>query len=50
MKQSNNFLDALPIIGLYVFAGYRLMPAIQQIYVSSQELLLIPSLEKYIMN
>lgn len=47
MKQSNNFLDALPIIGLYVFAGYRLMPAIQQIYVSFTRITFaIPSLEK----
>ena len=34
MKQSDNFNIALPIISLYVFAGYRLMPAIQQIYSS----------------
>jgi ABC-type multidrug transport system fused ATPase/permease subunit len=34
MKQSDNFNSALPIISLYVFAGYRLMPAIQQIYSS----------------
>ena len=34
MKQSDNFNTALPIVSLYVFAGYRLMPAIQQIYSS----------------
>jgi len=34
MKQTGNFNNALPIITLYVFAGYRLMPAIQQIYAS----------------
>ena len=34
MKQSDNFNSVLPIISLYVFAGYRLMPAIQQIYSS----------------
>ena len=34
MGQSDNFNNALPIISIYVFAGYRLMPALQQIYVS----------------
>jgi ABC-type multidrug transport system fused ATPase/permease subunit len=34
MGQSNNFNTALPIVSLYVFAGYRLMPALQQIYAS----------------
>jgi ABC-type multidrug transport system fused ATPase/permease subunit len=32
MAQSGSFADALPIIALYAFAGYRLMPALQQIY------------------
>lgn len=32
MSQSGSFTDALPIISLYVFAGYRLMPAVQMIY------------------
>ena len=32
MKQSDNFYNALPVISLYVFAGYRLLPALQQIY------------------
>ena len=32
MTQTGSFNDALPIISLYVFAGYRLMPALQQIY------------------
>jgi len=32
MAQSGNFASALPIIALYAFAGYRLMPALQQIY------------------
>ena len=34
MEQSDNFNSALPIVSLYVFAGYRLMPALQQIYAS----------------
>lgn len=32
MAQSNGFAGALPILALYAFAGYRLMPALQQIY------------------
>ena len=32
MDQSGSFTSALPIISLYAFAGYRLMPALQQIY------------------
>ena len=32
MTQTGSFNDALPIISLYVFAGYRLMPSLQQIY------------------
>lgn len=32
MAQSGGFSNALPIITLYAFSGYRLMPALQQIY------------------
>lgn len=32
MARSGGFASALPIIALYAFAGYRLMPALQQIY------------------
>jgi ABC-type bacteriocin/lantibiotic exporter with double-glycine peptidase domain len=32
MAQSDSFASALSIIALYAFAGYRLMPALQQIY------------------
>lgn len=32
MAQSGDLDSALPIIALYAFAGYRLMPALQQIY------------------
>jgi ABC-type multidrug transport system fused ATPase/permease subunit len=32
MAQSGSFASALPIIALYAFAGYRLMPALQQVY------------------
>jgi len=38
MMQSGSFNLALPVIGLYVFAGYRLMPALQQIYASFTKL------------
>jgi ATP-binding cassette, subfamily B, bacterial PglK len=29
-----NFINAIPYIAVFAFAGYRLMPAIQQVYVS----------------
>jgi ABC-type bacteriocin/lantibiotic exporter with double-glycine peptidase domain len=32
MNQFGKFSEVLPIISLYVFAGYRLMPALQQMY------------------
>ena len=38
MAQSGSFATALPIIALYAFAGYRLMPALQQIYGSFTQL------------
>ena len=39
MAQSGgSFAAALPIIALYAFAGYRLMPALQQIYVALTQL------------
>jgi ABC-type multidrug transport system fused ATPase/permease subunit len=38
MAQSGDFASALPIIVLYAFAGYRLMPALQQIYGSVTQL------------
>ncbi len=34
IAQSGNFNSALPIVSLYVFAGYRLIPALQHIYAS----------------
>jgi ABC-type multidrug transport system fused ATPase/permease subunit len=34
MRQSENFISALPVLSLYIFAGYRLMPAFQQSYSS----------------
>ncbi|NRA15632.1 MAG: ABC transporter ATP-binding protein [Oceanospirillaceae bacterium] len=38
MSQSESFSSVLPIISLYAFAGYRLMPALQQIYNSISQL------------
>jgi len=47
MMQSGSFNNALPIISLYVFAGYRLMPALQQIYSSLSKLIVVgPSLNE----
>ena len=34
MISRGSFSDAIPIVSLYAFAGYRLMPALQQIYSS----------------
>ena len=46
MTQTGSFNNALPIISLYVFAGYRLMPAMQQIYSALTQLTFVgPSLE-----
>jgi ATP-binding cassette, subfamily B, bacterial PglK len=38
ISKNGGFFDAIPILALYVFAGYRLMPAIQQIYSSLTQL------------
>ena len=47
MSQTGSFNNALPTISLYVFVGYRLMPSLQQIYLSITHLAYIrPSLEK----
>ena len=45
--KTGTFKSVLPIISLYVFAGYRLMPALQQIYASFAQLTFVaPSLNK----
>jgi len=47
MTKTGNFGNALPVISLYVFAGYRLMPALQSIYSSFSQLGFIgPSIDK----
>jgi len=47
MMKTGSFNNSLPIISLYVFAGYRLMPALQQVYASLTQLNFIkPSIDK----
>jgi ABC-type multidrug transport system fused ATPase/permease subunit len=47
MMQKGSFNNALPILSIYVFAGYRLMPALQQIYVSFSRISFVsPSLHE----
>ena len=47
IAQRNGFSTALPIISLYAFAGYRLMPAVQLIYSSFTQLTFVgPALNK----
>ena len=49
MSQTGSFNNALPILSLYVFVGYRLMPSLQQIYVSLTSLTFVdPSLENLV--
>lgn len=46
MVRSGGLATALPIIALYSFAGYRLLPALQQIYSSFSQLLFVgPALD-----
>ena len=47
MNDAESFSNSLPIISLYVFAGYRLMPGLQAIYRSGTKLTFInASVEK----
>ena len=49
MILKGSFNSALPVISLYVFAGYRLIPALQQIYSSFTNLTFVgPSIDKLI--
>ena len=46
MSQKSDFIGVLPIITLFLFAGYRLMPAAQQAYASFSQLKFIgPSID-----
>ncbi len=38
LSKTNNFTNALPLIALYAFAGYRVLPALQKIYNSATQL------------
>ena len=38
MNQGGNFSTVIPVVSLYALAGYRLMPALQQIYSSATQL------------
>ena len=45
--ETGSFNNAIPILSLYVFAGYRLIPVLQQIYSSLTQLTFVgPSLNK----
>ena len=45
MMEKGSFNNALPILSLYILAGYRLLPAFQQIYVSFTRItFVLPSL------
>jgi ABC-type multidrug transport system fused ATPase/permease subunit len=43
MTQRGSFTSAIPIIALYAFTGYRLMPALQQVYASFTQLRFVRS-------
>jgi ABC-type bacteriocin/lantibiotic exporter with double-glycine peptidase domain len=47
MSQTNSFDNVLPVISLYAFAGYRLIPAIQGVYTGFSNLTFVtPSINK----
>jgi len=47
MAKTSSLNNSLPIISLYIFAGYRLMPAFQQLYTGLNKLVYIgPSIDK----
>ena len=47
MVKSGNLNNSLPTISLYAFAGYRILPALQQIYSSCARLVFVgPSVDK----
>ena len=43
ISETGSFSSAIPVISLFVFAGYRLLPAIQHIYASFTQLVFIGS-------
>jgi ABC-type multidrug transport system fused ATPase/permease subunit len=47
MMKTGKFSNVIPIISLYVFAGYRLMPSLQQIYSGFSQLTFVgPSVDR----
>lgn len=49
MNKTGNFNNAIPILSFYVYAFYRLLPSIQQVYISITTLSFVgPSLNKLI--
>lgn len=51
MVRSDSFFTALPVITLYAFAGYRLIPSLQQIYVALTQLrFATPALEEILID
>ena len=47
MIKTGKFSDVIPMISLYVFAGYRLMPSLQQIYSGFSQLTFVgPSVDR----
>jgi ABC-type multidrug transport system fused ATPase/permease subunit len=47
ISKSGSFNSAIPIISLYVLAGYRMLPALQQIYAALSQLTFVgPSIDK----
>ena len=47
LSESGSFNNALPIVSLYVYAAYRLMPALQQIYSSFTAIVFaLPAIDK----
>ena len=47
ISKTGNFNNALPLVSLYVFAGYRLIPALQQAYASFTQMRFVgPSIDK----
>ena len=46
MAQGSDIANVIPVIALYAFAGYRILPALQHIYVSLTHLRIVgPSLD-----
>lgn len=51
ISRTDKFIDNIPLLSIYILAGYRLLPAIQQIYASSSKLIYIfPSLKKIVFD